>query len=116
METEVVKNEEVTTEMKKEVQEGPSEPKEESKFNSVEEIMEALKEQTGIEFKRMTSRKVQKYAFGGGNEYLIQNPLALAVVGDIHLILAGDGTSWQIDTAKGFAMQWAAQEGQPFFD
>jgi len=72
--------------------------------------------ESGLDFKDVSSEKYRKYVFPNGGELKITNPVKLHVSkSGGHRIFDAFGISWYIKPDESWYIQWKADDGQPNF-
>jgi hypothetical protein len=72
--------------------------------------------ESGLEFKDISSEKYRKYVFPNGKELKIIKPLYLNISeSGGHRLFDASGISWYIKPNEGWYIQWKAENGKPNF-
>ena len=72
--------------------------------------------ESGLEFKDISSEWVRVYTFPNGKKLLIKNPTHLNIsASGGHRLFDEQGTSWYVQPKEGWSIHWKVEEGKPNF-
>lgn len=85
-------------------------------MKQTEKPNEGFLNESGLDFKDISSELERTYTFPNGNTYYIKEPLFLHVsASGGHRLYSADGLCHYVQPREGWAISWKVREGKPSF-